>query len=99
MKTPINKIKRLSSLLNEEKDIEANPNQRISSDISLFISVLSNYIESDIIVSECIDEINKMSEIEIKDFVDSISANHPSSNSLKENFMMDIINTFNLLKI
>lgn len=74
-------------------------NNRISEDIIDVIEVLSNYNKPfDIDAFGCLERLNGMSQDELDEFYESVSTNRRNNNSNEENFMMDIIEKFNLSK-
>jgi hypothetical protein len=76
---------------------ESDSKNRISESVIDTIEILSNYNKPfDINVFECLDKLNNMSNDELNEFYESISTNRRNDNSGEENFMLDIIEKFNL---
>ena len=81
----------------EMKFKESSTSKRISDEIINTIDILSNYNKPfDINVFQCFDKINNMSQEEIEEFYLSTSSNRKESNSDEENFIMDLIDKFDL---
>ena len=76
---------------------ESNSGRRISDETIDIIEILSNYCSPfEINVFDCLDKINNMTQEELDDFYLSVSTNRKENNSDEENFILEVINRFNL---
>jgi hypothetical protein len=77
---------------------ESGSFKRISGDIIEVVSLITNYepaLKNN--VFSVFDDLNTLSESELKEVYESLSTNRRENNSDEENLMIDLINHFNLV--
>lgn len=78
---------------------ENHSQKRIPEIIIDSIEILSNYNRPfDLRVFECLDKLNNMTDKELGEFYKSVSSNRRKDNLDEENFMLDMIEKFGLVK-
>lgn len=78
---------------------ENHSQKRIPEIIIDSIEILSNYNRPfDLKVFECLDKLNNMTDEELGEFYKSVSSNRRKDNLDEENFMLDMIEKFGLVK-
>lgn len=77
---------------------ESKSFKRISEDIIEVVSLITNYepaFKNNYF--EVFNDLNKLSDSELKEVYKSLSTNRRENNSDEENFMLDLIDYFNLV--